>query len=192
MRAVRNQAGFMSLVVLALVAIILVAIFAVSRSNRLSKVQPTTSPQSFELCVKEGNPVVETTSYPPVQTCKASNGQTYQHKQELKGGIKGRAVISSRQAVCKTGESCSDEPYHSKYTVVVRLAISASRSDTGPMPELVRIEADKNGEFNIQLAQGTYTVEVPSEQSPTAKSQTVEVKDNAYTDVTIHFDLGIR
>ena len=189
----RNQSGSTVLILAIIIALVLVGAISISRNKLTNKSQPAAAVSSFEACVKAGYHVAETPTHPPVSTCKTPDGKVFRKVSESKSGMKGRAVITSRQSACKTGEGCAYESYLQKYTVVVRLASAALKDDKATvMPELSRVEADDNGEFTIQLTPGYYTLEVPGNQPPTAKIQNVEVKNDAYTDVTIRFDSGIR
>ena len=83
-----------------------------------------------------------------------------------------------------TGDECDDQPFAG--TVIVRTA------DGGR--EVARFTADENGIFKITLNPGTYLlVPQPGENGfPFAEDQVVQVSSDAFTDVTILYDTGIR
>lgn len=83
-----------------------------------------------------------------------------------------------------TGSECDDQPFPG--TVAVRTE-DGSR-------EVARFTADANGLFEIMLNPGTYRlVPQPGENGfPFADQQTIQVQPDAFTDVTILSDTGIR
>lgn len=193
MKLHRIQSGSIAVIVIIAIFILVIGGISFTKVYRANKSQSSANIASFDACVKEGYPVTETAAYPSTRSCTTLDGKVFLESIKTASGIKGHAVIASRQPACKTGESCDEEPYRAKYTVVVRLASAALKDDKATvMPELTRVEADANGEFTIQLAPGTYTLEVPGNQPPTAKIQTVDVKNDAYVDVALLFDWGIR
>ena len=83
-----------------------------------------------------------------------------------------------------TGDECDDQPYAG--TVIVR-------TEDGNR-EVARFTADESGDFEIALNPGVYMlVPQPGENGfPFAGDQVVQVHPDAFTDVTILFDTGIR
>ncbi len=102
------------------------------------------------------------------------------------GGIRGTMLSGPTCPVVgpDTGDECDDQPFAG--TVVVRTE-DGSR-------EVARVTADESGVFEIALNPGTYLlVPQPGETGfPIAEQQTIQVRPDAFTDVTILFDTGIR
>lgn len=102
------------------------------------------------------------------------------------GGIRGTMLSGPTCPVVgpNTGAECDDQPFAG--TVVVRTE-DGSR-------EVGRVTADASGVFEIALNPGTYLlVPQPGETGfPIAEQQTIQVQADAFTNVTILFDTGIR
>ena len=83
-----------------------------------------------------------------------------------------------------TGDECDDQPYAG--TVIVRT------EDGGR--EVARFTADDSGVFEVTLDPGMYMlVPQPGENGfPFAEDQLVQVNLDAFTDVTILYETGIR
>ncbi len=83
-----------------------------------------------------------------------------------------------------TGVECDDQPYAG--TVIVRTE-DGSR-------EVARFSADESGVFEITINPGAYLlVPQPGENGfPFAGEQVVQVQPDAFTNVTILYDTGIR
>jgi hypothetical protein len=97
-------------------------------------------------------------------------------------GIRGRAVAGPQCPVEIEGSPCPDRPW--------RGLVVAIRSDTG---EAFSVVTDAQGRFELPLLPGTYEVGIGAEGTPLfAKPQTVEVRPDAFTDVRIAVDTGIR
>lgn len=97
-------------------------------------------------------------------------------------GIRGRAVSGPQCPVEVAGSPCPDRPYEG--TVV------ATEADTG---DAFTVETDAEGRFELPLAPGTYQVSIEAESPPPfAKPQTVTVEHDAFTQITVTVDTGIR
>ena len=83
-----------------------------------------------------------------------------------------------------TGDECDDQPYAG--TVIVQTVDGSL--------ELTRFSANASGVFEIALNPGMYLlVPQPGENGfPLAEEQVVQVHPDAFTDVTILYDTGIR
>lgn len=83
-----------------------------------------------------------------------------------------------------TGDECDDQPYAGSVAI---------RTDDGGR-EVARITADESGVFEIALIAGVYRlVPQPGENGfPFAEDQVAQVHPDAFTDVAIHYDTGIR
>lgn len=101
----------------------------------------------------------------------------------VRSGIRGTIVLGPQCPVVQLGvDDCDDTPYRA--TIVVKTE--------GETREVTRVTAE--GKFSVVLAPGTYVL-VPVQGNalfPRAASQTVDVQENAFTEVTIIFDTGIR
>jgi VCBS repeat-containing protein len=77
---------------------------------------------------------------------------------------------------------CPDRPFQGQVA-----ATSADGSTT-------TVATDAEGRFMMDLAAGTYTVSAVTSGGgpPTAKPQSVTVRDGSYTQVTLEVDTGIR
>jgi hypothetical protein len=101
-------------------------------------------------------------------------------------GIEG-TVLAGPQCPAHTSPptpGCEDQPWSA--TIVVR-------SQSGLL-EVTRFTSDSNGTFNVELPPGTYRLE-PQPGSggyPFAAPQVVTVQPLQFTQVTIHYDTGIR
>jgi Carboxypeptidase regulatory-like domain len=97
-------------------------------------------------------------------------------------GIRGRAFSGPHCPVASEGSACPD--LHWRGTVV------ATDRQTG---EAFTVETDEDGRFELPLEPGTYEVSIESESSPPfAKPQTVVVEPDAFTEITVAVDTGIR
>lgn len=99
-------------------------------------------------------------------------------------GIQGRTFLSPTCPVMRIGQDCGAKPYQA------RLAILNER---GEVVSFIETKAD--GSFAVNLPSGTYRIQSDTEvgSPPFLKEQPVlTVKPNQMTDVTLHFDSGIR
>jgi Carboxypeptidase regulatory-like domain len=97
-------------------------------------------------------------------------------------GIRGQALVGPMCPVETQNSPCSDVPYHG--TVVA--------TDTGSGKEYTT-ESNAKGAFQLPLPPGTYEVSIVSESPPPfAKPQTVTVPADAFVQVTLSVDSGIR
>lgn len=100
-------------------------------------------------------------------------------------GIEGQALISpAHPGPIREGEPGS-APY--KTTIVVW--------DTTDGREVTRVETGSDGRFRIALRPGTYRVGSPQQQGrflPRSSDETVSVTPGKFTQVTLHFDSGMR
>jgi hypothetical protein len=97
-------------------------------------------------------------------------------------GIRGRTFSGPHCPVETQGSACPD--LHWEGTVV------ATDRQSG---EAFTVETDEDGRFELPLAPGTYEVSIQSESPPPfAKPQTVVVQPDAFTEITVAVDTGIR
>ena len=99
-------------------------------------------------------------------------------------GIEGMVTIGPLCPVQREGIPCPDKPFEA--TIVVE--------DHGGN-EVARVDSDRDGRFRVLLAPGRYSL-VPQEPNPRvppyAEEQQIEVTPDAFTQVTIQYDSGIR
>lgn len=100
----------------------------------------------------------------------------------LDSGIHGRVLYGPTCPVQRPGRSC-ERPY--------RASIAIRREHAGTL--VMRVRSGAGGRFTAYLAPGAYLL-VPrnGRPYPRAHSQTVSVRRNAFTAVTIRYDSGIR
>ena len=100
----------------------------------------------------------------------------------LDSGIRGRVVYGPTCPVQRPGRSC-ERPYQA--------SIAIRREHTGAL--VMRVRSGADGRFTVSLAPGAYLL-VPrnGRPYPRAHSQTVSVRRNAFTAVTIRYDSGVR
>ncbi len=99
-------------------------------------------------------------------------------------GIDGLVTIGPTCPVERIDTPCPDKPYQA--TIVV--------NDEGGN-EVARGQSGEDGRFRIALAPGTYILAPRSSNQggyPFAKEQQVEVRADAFTQLSIQFDSGIR
>jgi hypothetical protein len=100
----------------------------------------------------------------------------------LHSGIRGSVQVGPQCPVEVEGSPCPDVPFHG--------FVSASDADG----EVARAETDDDGTFEMPLPPGVYEVVAVIEDAgpPTAVPQTVTVEDDAFTNLTLEVDSGIR
>ncbi len=100
------------------------------------------------------------------------------------GGVMGRVWIGPICPVVREGEACPDQPFQTQ------LVVQDSRGRT-----VAGGRSDARGFFRIPLPPGDYTLipELPNPGSPAdASSVEFHVEPDAWTEVTLNFDSGIR
>ncbi len=110
-------------------------------------------------------------------TC--NNGST-----KVDSGIEGSVTIGPMCPVERPDSPCPDQPYAA--TIVIN-------DSSGH--EVARAQSGDDGRFRVALAPGSFTLVPRSPDGaglPYASEQQVEVREGAYTPVTIAFDSGIR
>ncbi|HYE96133.1 MAG TPA: hypothetical protein VD962_07970 [Rubricoccaceae bacterium] len=98
-------------------------------------------------------------------------------------GLRGQVLRGPIQPVCQEGEPCEDAPFAATFYVY-----RGSR-------RIATFRSDAEGRFEIALAPGAYGI-VPDEDAPVmapaSQRQEVVVAREGVTEVTLHFDTGIR
>jgi hypothetical protein len=102
--------------------------------------------------------------------------------ESLNSGIEGLVTLSPTCPMVINDVDCSDRPYRATIDV-----LNAHNEIVG------EIQSDTSGHFQKYLQPGTYILRPESSVSPPyAAEQTVTVKENQMTKVTINYDSGIR
>ena len=97
-------------------------------------------------------------------------------------GVEGQVFIGPVCPVVQVGQECPDQPYQAALTVLNL----AGR-------EIVQIQTDEAGRFKIPLEPGEYILRPESlNVLPFAAEQPFTVEAGTFTQLTIHYDSGIR
>lgn len=97
-------------------------------------------------------------------------------------GVEGQVLIGPMCPVVQVGQECPDEPYQATLTV---------NSPSGE--RIVQVQTKEDGTFKIPLEPGDYILYPESPNvMPTAQDQPFRVEAGKFTQVTIHYDSGIR
>jgi hypothetical protein len=97
-------------------------------------------------------------------------------------GVEGQVFIGPTCPVVQVGQECPDQPYQAT------LAVNNSNGR-----EIVKVLTDEAGRFKILLDPGTYILHPESPNvMPFAAEQIVVVGAGKFTQITIHYDSGIR
>ena len=97
-------------------------------------------------------------------------------------GIEGQVLLGPVCPVVQQGQECPDQPYQATLTV---------NSPNGV--QIAQFQTDEQGRFRVQLVPGEYILHPESPNgSPFAGDQSFVVETGSYTQITIHYDSGIR
>ncbi len=97
-------------------------------------------------------------------------------------GIEGQVLIGPMCPVMQQGQQCPDQSYQATLTV---------NSPSGV--QIAQVQTDAQGHFKIPLVPGNYILHPKSPNGvATAGDQTFTVETGHYTQLTIHYDSGIR
>lgn len=105
-------------------------------------------------------------------------------QKQLTSGIEGQVLLGPMSAVVSSEKSVPDKPYKADLKI-----LSPERE------EITQIKTDAEGKFKIVLEPGVYIISPVSRnplRPPYPEEQTVTVKADQFTKVTVHFDTGIR
>ncbi|HTM68476.1 MAG TPA: hypothetical protein VL426_04195 [Candidatus Binatia bacterium] len=100
-------------------------------------------------------------------------------------GVRGVVLIGPNCAAKKAPDdgSCADKPYAADLRIATKNGTPVKKFSSGA-----------DGRFAVGLIPGTYVIGQPptAPSMPSAQDQTFTVAEGAWTDVTLHFDTGIR
>jgi hypothetical protein len=97
-------------------------------------------------------------------------------------GIEGQVLIGPMCPVVQQGQECPDQPYQATLTV-----------NTSNGVRITQLRTDEQGHFKLPLVPGDYVLHPESPNGiPSAGEQAFTVSSGQYTQITIHYDSGIR
>ena len=97
-------------------------------------------------------------------------------------GIEGQVLIGPMCPVVQQGQECPDQPYQATLTVINRDGI-----------QVAQFQTDAQGGFSVPLVPGEYFLHPESPNGiPFASDQSFVVETGRFTQVTVHYDSGIR
>ena len=99
-------------------------------------------------------------------------------------GIRGTVLLGPNCPVVQEGEPCPDTLYQTELVV----------TSADGMREIKRFSSDANGEFEVNLAVGSYAIRSPNpgELPYCSTNEPFSVKTGSMTEVTVFCDTGIR
>ena len=97
-------------------------------------------------------------------------------------GIAGQVLVGPMCSVVQQGQECPDQTYQATLTV---------KSPSGV--QIVQFQTDAQGRFQVPLVPGEYILHPESPNGiPFAGDQSFVVETGTYTQLTVHYDSGIR
>ena len=97
-------------------------------------------------------------------------------------GIEGQVFLGPMCPIVQPGQECPDQPYQATLTV---------QSLSGV--QIAQFQTDEGGRFNLPLVPGEYILHPESPNGlPFAGDQSFIVETARYTQITVHYDSGIR
>lgn len=97
-------------------------------------------------------------------------------------GLEGQVLLGPMCPVAQSGQECPDQPYQATLTV---------KSLDGL--QITQFQTDAQGRFQVSLVPGQYILHPESPDGlPFAGDQSFSVETGRYTQITIHYDSGIR
>ena len=97
-------------------------------------------------------------------------------------GIEGQVLLGPMCPVVQQGQECPDQPYQATLTVLNRDGI-----------QITQFQTDDQGRFSVPLVPGEYILHPESPNGiPFAGDQSFMVETGRFTQITIHYDSGIR
>jgi hypothetical protein len=97
-------------------------------------------------------------------------------------GIEGQVLLGPMCPIVQPGQECPDQPYQATLTL---------QSLSGV--QIAQFQTDEGGRFNVPLVPGEYILHPESPNGlPFAGDQSFIVETAQYTQITVHYDSGIR
>ena len=97
-------------------------------------------------------------------------------------GIEGQVFLGPMCPVVQEGQPCPDQPYQATLTV---------RNLDGL--QVAQFQTDAQGRFEVPLVPGEYILHPESPNGlPFAGAQSFTVQTGSFTQITVHYDSGIR
>jgi len=97
-------------------------------------------------------------------------------------GIEGQVLLGPMCPVMQQGQTCPDQPYQTTLTVKDLSGV-----------QIAQFQTNEEGRFQIPLVPGEYILHPESPNGiPFAGDQSFLVETGRYTQITIHYDSGIR
>lgn len=97
-------------------------------------------------------------------------------------GIEGQVLLGPMCPVVQQGQECPDQPYQATLTVTSRNGV-----------QIAQFQSDAQGRFQVSLVPGEYILHPESPNGlPFAGDQSFMVETGSYTQITVHYDSGIR
>jgi hypothetical protein len=97
-------------------------------------------------------------------------------------GIEGQVLLGPMCPVVQQGQECPDQPYQATLTVVNRDGV-----------QVTHFQTDDQGRFSVPLVPGEYILHPESPNGiPFAGDQSFMVETGRFTQITVHYDSGIR
>jgi hypothetical protein len=97
-------------------------------------------------------------------------------------GIEGQVLVGPMCPVVQPGQECPDQPFQATLTVINRDGV-----------QIAQFQTDDQGRFSVPLVPGEYTLHPESPNGiPFAGDQSFIVETGRFTQITVHYDSGIR
>ncbi len=97
-------------------------------------------------------------------------------------GIEGQVLLGPMCPIVQQGQECPDQPYQATLTITDRNGV-----------QITQFQTDAQGRFHTALVPGEYILHPESPNGlPFAGDQTFAVETGRYTQITVHYDSGIR
>ena len=97
-------------------------------------------------------------------------------------GIEGQVLLGPMCPVVQQGQDCPDQPYQATLTLFSRNGV-----------QVTQIQSDAQGRFQVSLVPGEYILHPESPNGlPFASDQSFVVETGRYTQITVHYNSGIR
>jgi hypothetical protein len=97
-------------------------------------------------------------------------------------GIEGQVLLGPMCPVVQQGQECPDQPYQATLTVMNRDGV-----------QVTQFQTDDQGRFSVPLVPGEYILHPESPNGiPFAGDQSFMVETGRFTQITVHYDSGIR